>query len=138
MIINLIACENFLNLIINSPIDDFDYISFADQDDIWLPNKLYRAITIMNSNDALGYSSGILSWNPQKHEYRRIIKYGTQTKFDYMFQGPGPGCTFVLKINEALNLRDFLKSMPANNRKEIWFHDWFIYAYFRNNNKNGL
>ena len=52
-----------------------------------------------------------------------------------MFQGPGPGCTFVLKINEALNLRDFLKSMPANDRKEIWFHDWFIYAYFRNNNK---
>jgi len=129
------ACENFLNLIINSPIDDFDYISFADQDDIWLPNKLYRAITIMNSNDASGYSSDILSWNPQKHEYKRIIKYGAQTKFDYMFQGPGPGCTFVLKINEALNLRDFLKSMPANDRKEIWFHDWFIYAYFRNNNK---
>lgn len=127
------ACENFLYLLMEAPIDDYDYISFADQDDVWLPGKLSRAVTVMNSNKAVGYSSDILSWNPCKHKYKRIVKHGNQTKFDYMFQGPGPGCTFVLKAHEALNLRDFLKSMPENNRKKIWFHDWFIYAYFRNN-----
>ena len=129
------ACENFLYLILNTPLHEFNFISFADQDDVWFPNKLKRAIEVLNAERSSGYSSDILSWDPEKHQYKRIIKHGNQTRYDYMFQGPGPGCTFVLNSHNAVELANFIKRMPESDRKQIWFHDWFIYAYFRANNK---
>ena len=45
------ACENFLSLILKAPINNFDYISFADQDDIWLPNKLACAVDKLVKNN---------------------------------------------------------------------------------------
>lgn len=38
------ASQNFFNLIINSKVNNFDYIAFADQDDIWMKDKLITAI----------------------------------------------------------------------------------------------
>lgn len=129
------ACENFLNLILKAPIKDFDYISLSDQDDIWLPLKLKNAIHQIIQTKSSGYSSDIISWNPDTSELKRIVKHGAQTRFDYMFQGPGPGCTFVMKAASVIDLSKFLSSMTDSNRKKIWFHDWFIYSYFRANNK---
>lgn len=40
------ACANFLSLVQNIP-DDADYYAFADQDDVWAPDKLERALKMM-------------------------------------------------------------------------------------------
>ena len=52
---------------------------------------------------------------------------------DFLFEGGGPGSTFVLKTNFALALQHNLK----NNEKivkKLNFHDWYIYFYARINN----
>ena len=42
--------ENFRTLTTNAAIDA-DYFAFCDQDDIWMPDKLERAISWMEAND---------------------------------------------------------------------------------------
>jgi rhamnosyltransferase len=44
------AAKNFFNLIKRINLKKYDFIAFSDQDDIWLPNKLYRAYQILNKN----------------------------------------------------------------------------------------
>lgn len=46
---NLKTARSFLKLLQDSP--DSQYYAFSDQDDIWKPNKLIRAITMMKKND---------------------------------------------------------------------------------------
>ena len=46
--INQGACKSFLSLIdLASKKTYFDYAAFCDQDDVWLPNKLSAAVTLM-------------------------------------------------------------------------------------------
>lgn len=129
------ACENFLNMFMNVDFEKYDYIALSDQDDIWLPNKLINAIKKINENNSSGYSSNVISWNPDTHELKNIVKSNNQTKYDFMFQGPGPGCTFVLKKKDALEFKSFIKNLDIKYRKKINHHDWFIYAFYRANNK---
>ena len=129
------AAENFFNMIMNINFEEYDYIALSDQDDIWLPNKLKLAIQNINKNNSHAYSSNVISWNQKSQQLKNIIKNNHQTKYDYMFQGPGPGCTFVLQTKAALELKSFIKSLDINCRKEIDHHDWFIYSYYRFNNK---
>ena len=39
------AALNFYRLLCDVPIDSYDYFAFSDQDDIWSPNKIERAVT---------------------------------------------------------------------------------------------
>ena len=61
-----------------------------------------------------------------------IKKSYPQKKFDYYFESAGPGCTYVIKTKPMLQFKKF---MILNFRKvrDITFHDWLIYAYFREN-----
>lgn len=48
--------NSFMNLLYSVPAD-FDYYAFADQDDIWLPEKLSEAIKKLHETGALLYTS---------------------------------------------------------------------------------
>ena len=62
-------------------------------------------------------SSNVISWNPDTHELKNIVKSNNQTKYDFMFQGPGPGCTFVLKKKMQSNLNTLFKILILNIEK---------------------
>ena len=47
---NLGVGNSFMNLVEHAP-DDFDYYAFSDQDDIWLENKLSKAIEVIKDID---------------------------------------------------------------------------------------
>ena len=72
----------------------YDYISLADQDDVWLDCKLARACKLLREDEAEGYSSNVLAFWPDGRE-RLIEKAFPQRRWDFLFEGPGPGCTFV-------------------------------------------
>ena len=75
------ANKNFLRLICDADIGKAEYIALADQDDIWRPEKLSRAINKLRTEGAVGYSSDFEAfWQDGR---RRIIKKShSQKKFD--------------------------------------------------------
>ena len=125
------AAKNFYRLILDVNFLDFDYVSLADQDDIWFPEKLSYAINSLKGNNVEAYSSNVSAfWESGK---RKLVKKSyPQKKFDHYFESAGPGCTYVLKRNSAQFLKIFIKSNWVNVKK-IESHDWLIYAFFRSN-----
>jgi rhamnosyltransferase len=125
------AASNFLHTLMKTPIEEYDYVCFSDQDDIWLPKKLDRAITVMKRESSVGYSSNIISWESDTGRCSLIKKDDAQSSCDFMFQGSGPGCTIVMAACESETLIRFLKDLDEDDLKHIWFHDWFVYSFFR-------
>ncbi|MEZ8128752.1 glycosyltransferase [Enterovibrio norvegicus] len=126
------AGANFFRLLLDVDYSDYDYIAFADQDDIWLPEKLERAINMLESNGCDGYSSNVTAFWPDGRE-KLIKKDYPQKKYDYLFESPGPGCTFLMTNKLAMHLSKYLHRNKEGVSK-LWLHDWLCYAYARSNN----
>lgn len=116
--------KNFLSSL-NLPQLDTPYIAFADQDDIWLPNKLARALDCL-----------------QAYEQNQPLLYATRTRFidehdavlgestlfskppsfaNALVQSIGGGNTMLFN-QQALQL---LKAYTAE--RAIISHDWWLY-----------
>lgn len=126
------AALNFFRLIRDVDFADYSYIAFSDQDDIWLPEKLSIALDKIKRQNIDGYSSNVTAfWSHGKKQL--IHKAQSQTKYDYMFESAGPGCTFVISQKLALSLQGLLRKKQTEI-KTVALHDWFIYAFARSNN----
>lgn len=123
------AGQNFFQLILQVDFSDYDYIAFADQDDIWFPDKLSSAIKCIENNKVDAYSGNVIAWWESGKE-KLVHKSSPQKKFDYFFESAGPGCTFVFKKELAVELKHYLKTL-GNDVKRLWLHDWFCYAFAR-------
>ena len=101
------AAQNFIYLLKNAQLKNSNYIALSDQDDLWRPNKLQKAIQILEQGYD-GYSSNVQAfWEDGR---KKIIKKNQpQQKFDHLFESAGPGCTFVMSKKLALSLQEFLK-----------------------------
>lgn len=125
------AGKNFYHLIERVDIKKYDYISLADQDDIWKKNKIYRGITVIESKKISGYSSDVeCFWDDNRKSNKIIKKSYPQKKFDYYFEPAGPGCTYILNKDFALAIQNKIKE----NKNLPFHHDWYIYAFARVNN----
>ncbi|MCE9550580.1 MAG: glycosyltransferase [Betaproteobacteria bacterium] len=125
------AARNFFRLLNDVDFSDFDYVSLADQDDIWFPDKLSRAHEMLLKNKADAYSSNVIAfWPSGKKEL--INKSQSQKNWDFLFEGAGPGCTFVMKPSLVRAIQNLLKK-HWSDMQSVWMHDWFIYAFARAN-----
>lgn len=125
------AAPNFFRLIREVNFSSFDYVSLADQDDIWLPQKLSAGIEMLKKSKADAYSSNALAfWADGKEAL--IDKAQAQVKWDYLFEAAGPGCTYILTQRLALALQVILLN-KSKDSQAIGLHDWFIYAFARAN-----
>ena len=123
------AASNFFRLLREVDFSHFDYLALADQDDIWLPGKLQRAVGQITRLNMDGYSSDILAfWESGRSRY--IKKSYPQRRWDYLFESAGPGCTYVINHKLAADLQAFLAQDPQKV-VNVGLHDWFIYAYAR-------
>lgn len=122
------AAQNFYNLIEQVNVNKYDYFSLADQDDVWPPHKISRSIYCLNNNRADGYSSDFLFFH-DKSSINYYKKSFGQKKYDYLFETPGPGCTFTL----SSSLFGALKKFIRQNKIHFFYHDWLIYAFARTN-----
>lgn len=125
------AAKNFFRLIRDVDFSDFDFVSLADQDDIWLPNKLQHAISLIQLGDYDAVSSNVMAFWEDGRE-KLVKKSYPQKTYDYLFEAAGPGCTYVFKASALVKFQEFLweKRVYVN---EVGLHDWMIYAYFRHN-----
>lgn len=123
------AGPNFYRLLRDVDLKWFDYLSFSDQDDIWHPQKLWRAHCLMTERGAAGYSSNVTAfWS--SGEVRFINKAWPQRSCDFLFESAGPGCTYVLNSNLAFSLQNMVRN-AGNRLSKVDYHDWLIYAYAR-------
>lgn len=123
------AGKNFYRLITDVDISSFDYVAFADQDDIWSKTKLFDAIVMLETSKSDGYSSDVVAFWPDGREMY-VKKSYPQKEFDYMFEAPGPGCTFVLTKKLALLVRKLISSNHFDIQS-FFHHDWLVYAIAR-------
>ena len=123
------AARNFYHLISEVDFENFDYVSFADQDDIWHQNKLNRACDVLAVKTSAGYSSNVMAfWSDGKTCL--IDKAQPQRQWDFLFEAAGPGCTYVLRQDLAYALQGFVRSHWVD-LQSVALHDWFTYAFAR-------
>lgn len=105
-----------------------DYIAFADQDDEWLPDKLKRAVGVLENKDhpipLLYCSNKIITDENLRPVHVTVTSPVKKTSFgNALVQNICTGCTAV--INKSL-LRILQENMPQNIDKVI-MHDWWLY-----------
>jgi rhamnosyltransferase len=123
------AAQNFLWLIRQSPGDEYDFISFADQDDIWDEDKVFRGCSALMGSGAQGYSSAVIAvWSDGREN--ALTQVAIPTASDFLFEGAGQGCTYVLEHKFYRKLRTFFIRY-ASETEGLHYHDWAIYALAR-------
>lgn len=125
---------NFYNLIIESNVDDYDYIGYADQDDIFNDHKYFISTQHLRSTDSKGLSTSVKCFEGSNKNLNQVCK---NLEYDFFFEGAGQGCTFVLEKNIFNEFKAFIKK---NIKIVIYFyyHDWLTYIYYRATNKKWL
>lgn len=120
------AARNFYRLIAAAQFAQDELVAFADQDDIWMRNKLIRHATfISEGND--GVSSNVTAFGPNGHR-ALIRKSFPQREFDYLLESPGPGSTFLVTQRLIALAKDAIATGSADS---VDYHDWLIYALAR-------
>ena len=123
------ANRNFLRLIRDTDVAGFDHVAFSDHDDIWYSNKLRRAVDCIAQLGVHAYSSDVTAFWADGRE-QLVLKAKPGRLYDYLFESPGPGCTFVFLRASFEDLRAFvLQRFEAACQVKV--HDWLIYAYAR-------
>jgi rhamnosyltransferase len=123
------AAANFFRLIMECDVAGFEYFALADQDDVWDSDKLIRAVDVLRRERVSGYSGPVTAFWPSG-EKRFIQKHPAQREFDYFFESPGPGCTFVMDAPLFHEVRRAVLRQ-AHVLREVHYHDWYIYAFAR-------
>jgi len=125
------AAPNFYRLVKDVDFSAFDYIALADQDDIWLNNKLSRACDVLASTGADAYSSNATAFWPDGRQML-IKKSQPQVQWDFLFEAAGPGCTYVLSRKLAVEIQKQI-TLKWGEVQSVGLHDWLFYAYARAN-----
>lgn len=129
------AASNFFNAIKNiseEVINQYDFVSFSDQDDIWLPNKLNAAAEMLRGNQSSLYMSNLILWEENGNKKTIIKKCYPQKKYDFLFEGGSAGCTYVFTNEFCIDLKRTLEKVDYEQWK-FFSHDWFVYFFARIN-----
>jgi len=126
------AARNFFRLLRDVNFEGYDYVAFADQDDIWHEDKLERATHAIQAHGVDVYSSNVTAFWPDG-KTRLLDKAQAQVRWDYLFEAAGPGCTYVMSQQVASAIK---KSILANwaDLQSVSLHDWYCYAFARSRN----
>ncbi|MFJ3157089.1 glycosyltransferase [Pseudomonas protegens] len=123
------AGRNFFRLLRDVDLAERDHIAFADQDDIWLLDKLKRSIEQLAEHQASAYSSNVIAFWPDGRQ-KLLDKAQPQVRWDHLFEAAGPGCSYVFTPEFALALQTFVRE-HWHELQNVTLHDWFAYAYAR-------
>jgi rhamnosyltransferase len=123
------AGANFRRLFVRADVAGFDYVAFADQDDIWMQDKLARAIAALAASGGAGYSAAVEAFWPDGS--KRLLGQAAQARqCDFLFEGAGQGCTFVLPVAWFLKVQEFCRA-HADAVSALHYHDWLVYLLIR-------
>jgi rhamnosyltransferase len=123
------AAQNFIWLICNTRAEEYSCVAFCDQDDLWSEEKLFRAYSALADSDAVAYSCAVTAFWSQNRE-RTLNQVDRLTESDFLFEGAGQGCTFLLTTTFYKRLREFLLTNRSWT-ESIHYHDWATFALAR-------
>lgn len=124
------ACENFLSMVVEVHAAPHSYFAFSDQDDIWAPEKLARAVERLSTTGASGYASNLTAFSRAQRREWTIAKAQPQRRFDHLFQSASAGCTYVFDAEAARLIASRLDRIDDHDWKGM-SHDWLCYAICR-------
>lgn len=126
-----IGCARSFYYLINyavTEMEKYDYYAFCDQDDVWLPEKLHKAIEKLNDyegNNKLYFCCS----NYVDSELKLIRKTNPPKYFDYktsVFRNPALGCTMVFD-RKLLELSNYKYKERILSESHLLLHDaWFF------------
>lgn len=122
------AAANFIRIIRQAELGTDELVALSDQDDVWMPDKLARHAELIRAHGVDGVSSNVTSFSPDGRR-RLIRKSFPQRRFDYLFESPGPGSTFLMTPRLVALVREVLTTQPL--AASVDYHDWLIYAVAR-------
>lgn len=61
-----------------------------------------------------------------------INKLQPQRKYDCFFEAAGPSCTYVMRVDLMLLLKEMIQ-LQDKGMQHVYLRDWFVYAFFRGN-----
>jgi len=119
---NLGVVQSFMQLL--KYVENADYYAFCDQDDIWLPNKIERAVEKLEENNNQ-IPTMYFSDYDYCDENMNYISRSAINKNGPSFQNALVEC-ISLGMNMVINhnLRDIL---VKNKIEKAMYHDWIIY-----------
>jgi glycosyltransferase involved in cell wall biosynthesis len=116
--------RNFLSLVCNSSIDA-DYFAYADQDDVWLPDKLQHAMGVLEAYPgdlpALYCSRTLIIDDAGIEQGQSLLDSAKPSFPNALIQNIASGNTMV--FNRAA--RELLKE--AGSEIDVFAHDWWTY-----------
>ena len=115
------AGKNFYRLILEADISDCDYIALADQDDVWLKNKLRLQVKLLVKYKADGVSSNVVAFWPDGSR-GLIYKSEPMRRLDFIFESAGPGCTFLISPWLVTQVKMVLSDLNGEAYKVV-LHD---------------
>ncbi len=123
------AARNFFRLLRAVDFSGFDAVCFADQDDVWNPDKLELGLRAMQQHAADGVSSNVVAFWPDGRE-ALLRKNQPIGRWNHLFESAGPGCTYLIRAQVAVGLGQALRASPQLAER-IALHDWLVFAWTR-------
>lgn len=117
---------NFLNCFLNAKLN-YDYYAISDQDDIFKNQKFIESIKQLKKFNADLLSSAVQCFDQSKKLLKQESKI---TNYDYLFEGAGQGCTFVMTSNFFTDFKSCIKP-NISLLKKFYYHDWLVYLFAR-------
>ena len=116
---NLGAAASFMQLLRTAP--DADYYAFCDQDDIWLSDKLARAVAALAGEEGPALYCSNMTLVAEDLSVLGVPPPHKDLRFQHLlFENFATGCTIVM--NPAA--RDLINSRPPK-ADAIIMHDWW-------------
>lgn len=123
------AAPNFYRLLEHADLGPDELVAFADQDDIWRQGKLARHAAFIREGGYDAVSSSITSFTEDGARHL-IRKDFPQREFDFLFESPGPGNTFLMTPRLAAFAKEVVEHDEGGAR-HIDYHDWLVYVIAR-------
>jgi rhamnosyltransferase len=123
------AAQNFARLFREANLSNFDYVALSDQDDIWLPGKLRRAVDMLTTRHYGGYSCSVIARWPNGRE--SVVRQCPKLRdADFLFEGGGQGCSFVT-TSTLFSIVQQIFQARQDLTAQLIYHDWAVYALAR-------
>lgn len=123
------AGSNFRRLYRLADPKQFDLVALADQDDVWDADKLHTAAAALKASGAVGYSCPVTSFWADGRE-RVMAQRPITSGGDFLFEGAGQGCTFVMSARFFAKVQMFCKEQ-VDAVEALHYHDWLVYLLSR-------
>ncbi|MGN6527489.1 MAG: glycosyltransferase [Burkholderiaceae bacterium] len=122
------AGANFRRLLAETEVEAFDYVALSDQDDLWDADHLARGCEALDRNGCAGYSCAVRTFGAGEEAVLRQVT--RMRALDFLFEGAGQGCTFVMTAALAARVRAVCRE-HSREVAALHYHDWLVYLVAR-------